>query len=175
MAEIKFINGKETNFADIICEYKKNQDRNVIVTTFGISIKQIEKLLYNFKTVEVIVDESQSKLNKNMFDRIVILNKQNDNFILKCASIHSKLAIVDNEKLIITSANLTNNQKIESYFFIDTKNIIGMNKILSFIKNIPADSFLKGRRYHKDKRDSLNNDNMKNNNFKDFDFGVWDD
>jgi hypothetical protein len=152
---IKLIDGGSKSFADVICDNKFAGD-TVLVTTFGVSLKQIEKLLFSFEDVTIIIDESQSKLNPNMIERIIAKQKAVEKLHIKMASIHAKLAIIDNNFLIVSSANLTSNYKIESYLFIPTECVGGITDIVEFLNKIPCDSIRFDRIDHKKNRESIN-------------------
>lgn len=107
MSELKLINGKKYSFADVIL-HKQKKEKSIIVSTFGFSVLQIKKLLFNFDNIIVIIDESHLKLNNSMYLRACELNRLYKNFTLKVTSIHAKLAIFG-DQCIITSANLSNN------------------------------------------------------------------
>lgn len=170
MSELKLINGKKYSFADVILSKRKNE-QSIIVSTFGISAAQIQKLLFTFNKVQVVIDESHSNLNEDMFNRICNLNNIEKRFILKVTSIHAKIAIFGNQ-CIVTSANLTSNQKIESYLFSTIKEITGVKKIIDFFNTIPEDSFLKDRAFHKNIRDTID-DGIDDFNFNlDLDFNF---
>lgn len=109
------INGRNSSMADVLCSSLRG---GIVVFTYGINDKQLKKLAANFDTVRVVVDPSHKKLNSSIWGRIEKLVCNVDHLDMRLASMHAKIAYeIDGDRVILTSANLTSNFKIESYFF----------------------------------------------------------
>jgi len=156
MIDLKLINGSESSLADMITKNKVS-GKTVIVATFGIGVKQIKKLLWEFEEVTIIIDSTHSHWQKKLWKRVLKLNSMHDNLIIKMAAIHSKVAIIDNKIVIVTSANLSQNQFIESYVIGDMLEFSGIKEIINFFNSIPVNSIDWNRTELNGKKDELNN------------------
>jgi hypothetical protein len=126
--ECFFVDGKKQSFADIILKYKKSGD-TCLVGSFGFGTKQVKKLLANFKKTVLLADSSHSQLNSNAYFQVCRLAESSDNFVFKQTKTHAKFAIVDDEVFIMTSANLSQNQRLEIYVIEDVAKVNGLDEI----------------------------------------------
>jgi len=124
------VNGANKNFADIILE-NSSIGGTCVVASYGFGVKQVERLVSYFKEVTLIADESHSQLNPNAYEHIVKLSDNGGNgFTFKPTKTHAKMAIINNETLIFTSANLSSNRMVEIYLITSVSSVDGVDGIL---------------------------------------------
>jgi len=136
---LELVDGSKCSLAEMIVKNKVTGE-SVLVATFGIGIKQIKMLLWEFDKVTIVIDSSHSSWQKKLWDRILYMNDTNEKLTIKVAQIHAKLAIIDGEVAVITSANLSQNQFIESYVIGNVSEIKGSKKVIDFLNSIPDNS-----------------------------------
>lgn len=127
------INGATKNFADVIIG--ESTGGNCLVASFGFGVKQIERLISHFSEVVLIADASHSQLNSKVYEKAVSLSMCTDGFTFIPSKIHAKLAIINNDKLIFTSANLSANRRIESYLIGKVSEIEGVKQLKQSLGN----------------------------------------
>lgn len=127
------VNGANRNFADVILEYATRGD-SCIVASYGFGTEQVDRLVFFFKSLVLVADESHSKLNSKAFDYVMGLSGKNG-FAFIPTKTHAKMAIINNETVIFTSANLSANKRLEMYVVAPLSAITGMDAILEVFKN----------------------------------------
>lgn len=147
--DIRFYSVSGSSFADEIIKNKVTGE-SVIVSTFGISPKQAERLVNEFDDVVINVDASQSTLNPDAFAKLISLNKKKTCKIVGSYN-HAKTALIDGEKLIVTSANLTENRKIECYLVADSGvNIKGVSEYFEKVLALEKETLLHDMKTHRE-------------------------
>lgn len=128
--ETFIVDGSHTNFADIIINNSVNNE-SCLVATYGYGFLQVALVAANFENVVLVADIGHQKLNKKARMIVKTMERDNPNFKFIEKKTHIKLAIIDNKRVIFTSANLANNRKNEIYLvgdfeeFEKIENIIG--------------------------------------------------
>jgi len=128
---IFIVDGKERTFADVICENSAKFD-SLLVASYGFGVRQVEKLLSVFREVVLVADESHSVLNRKAFESVLSKSEHNEKFSFLPSRTHAKLALIDNETIIVTSANLSSNRKIELYLIGSAKEVDGIDELKKF-------------------------------------------
>ena len=128
---IEIINGKKKNMADVIIENGVTFE-SCVVASYGFGVKQINKLIAAFDSVFLIADDSHSKLNSNVYKSVVEMSKRLNHFYFRSINVHAKFAIIDNSVFMMTSANLSNNQKYEIYCICNISDVSGIDELKRF-------------------------------------------
>lgn len=158
-----------TSFADEIIK-RKISGSTLIVSTFGVSKKQIDKLCREFDDILINVDASQSHLNQSEYGKLIKLNKS-DGIKIVASYNHAKLAVIDGQELIVTSANLTSNKKEECYIIVeDIKRVSGLQEYIDRLKKIDQGSMLRDMKHHRDNANIINREDDKDFLDLDLDF-----
>lgn len=151
------VNGKQKNFADVIIE--NSITGNVcLVASYGFGIAQINRLISAFDKVLLIADTSHSRLSKNVYNEVVRMSDDFSYFTFKPINTHAKFALIDDEIIIFTSANLSVNRCMESYLIGKFSEIDDIEKF----KEIVGDP------------DSLFKNDNKEFDFPDINFGSFE-
>ncbi len=129
-----FVNGKDSSLADIILK-NTTKYHTCYVASFGFGIKQINLLIDRFENVLLVADNSHAKLNKTAYDKVIEMNNEIPNFVFKETKTHAKLAIIDDDTIIFTSANLSKNHRMESYLIGKITEINGIEHIKEIFGN----------------------------------------
>ena len=140
MIEVFVIDGSERNLADIIIANKISGD-SLCVASYGFGVKQVRRLMNAFKKMVLVADTSHSQLNNAAWKSITKMSNENPRFLFIPTAIHAKLAIIDEAIVVFTSANLSANQRIESYIIGNKNEMNGIDDIANFLFH-QADSFL---------------------------------
>lgn len=128
------VDGSEKNFADVIIE-NAGKRKSCIVASYGFGVKQVERIVEHFGSVVLVADESHSQLNPRAFNRIVEMSETIESFSFIPTKIHAKIAIINGDTVIFTSANLSANRRVEVYLIGKTKSISGMSGVLEGLKS----------------------------------------
>lgn len=128
--EIFTVNGKDTNFADVIIKHRINGEK-CVVASYWFGVRMVERIIQNFKSVMLVSDSSHSTLNPKAYKKVVALDRRLDDFEFVTIKTHAKFAIIDNKTLIFTSANLSANQRMESYLIADVAEVVGCESIVN--------------------------------------------
>jgi hypothetical protein len=134
------VDGSNRCFADVIIE-NSSSGNTCVVASYGFGIKQVDRLVSFFSELVLIADESHSKLDPKAYKHVTGLSGKNG-FTFIPANTHAKIAIINREKVIFTSANLSANRRIEIYFVAPVKHIDGISDILRILGD--PQNFLSG-------------------------------
>lgn len=133
------VDGSQRHFADIILENLVT-GRTCSVASYGFGVKQITRLIEAFDQVLLVADTSHSQLNTKAYNRVVRMSNELEHFTFRPVKTHAKLALIDDEIIIFTSANLSANRRMESYM-IGTFSEVGGIGELKKIMGSPGDVF----------------------------------
>lgn len=129
---------KNKTLADIILD-NRITGKSLTVFSFGLAKKEIAKLITRFEKIILIIDTNAVKrTQKKSIVWVLALEKMTKKIkLMTCGRAHVKIAIVDEEVLIITSANLQKNRSEEFYSverFDKIKHSCIINKIKTAIE-----------------------------------------
>jgi len=132
MIDVFFCDGKQRPFASVLASIGGER---LIVSTFGVNKDEVFRLFPKFKKITVIVDAKVKKRNDGKaLALLVAFAKASSKLEMKTlGKTHHKMAIIDNSKIIITSANLQKNQGQEFYLVADYDDINGNSKLLQHL------------------------------------------
>ena len=128
------VDGSQRHFAEVIIDYRVS-GREVMVASYGFGVKQVQLLLGAFRRVLLVADNSHSQLNPNAWKTIVAMAREMPRFVFNPIPIHAKLALIDNEMLIFTSANLSANRRLESYLAARMDEVDGVEELKKIMGN----------------------------------------
>jgi len=97
-------------------------------------------LIRAFEHVLLVADTSHSQLNSDAYKAIVGRSRNLSGFTFKQIKNHSKLALIDDEIIIFTSANLSANRRVESYLIGSFGEVGGIEELKKMFL-APGDSF----------------------------------
>lgn len=126
--DVFFVDGSQKCFADIILE-NMTTGKTCSVASYGFGVKQVKRLIHSFEQVLLVADTSHSQLNAEAYNTVVEMSNDIPQFTFKPIKTHAKLALIDNEKIIFTSANLSANQRMESYMVGFFNEVSGIEKL----------------------------------------------
>ena len=129
-----FVDGSSKSFADIILQQRVD-GKKCLVASYGFGVMQVRKILNAFDFVLLVADISHAQLNAVAYDTVVEMSKVLPNFSFVATKTHAKLAVIDDEKIIFTSANLSANRRIESYVIGSLSEIVGIDKLKAIFDN----------------------------------------
>lgn len=146
--DVFFVDGSEQCLADIIL---KNivSGKTCSVASYGFGVKQVRRLIDAFDQVLLVADISHSQLNAKAYDAVVEMSDKLPHFIFRPIKTHAKLALIDDEIVIFTSANLSANRRIESYMIGRFEEVTGIDEIKKTLGD-PGSIFKKSIEHSKD-------------------------
>ena len=129
-----FVDGNSKSFADIILQHRVD-GKKCLVASYGFGVLQIRKIINAFDFVSLVADISHSKLNEKAYCTVVEMATVLPNFSFITTKTHAKLALIDDEIIIFTSANLSANRRIESYVIGSMQEFPGIEKFKKLFTN----------------------------------------
>lgn len=134
--ECFFLDGSSKSFADVILD-NLVCGGECLVASYGFGVLQVRKLVNSFDSVVLVADISHAKLNAEAYDMVVDMSSILPNFSFIATKTHAKLALIDDEIIIFTSANLSANRRFESYMIGKFKEFNGIEKLKEIFKKEP--------------------------------------
>lgn len=138
------VDGSKQNFADTIISLSSS-GRSCVVSSFGFGVRQVRRLLEHFDSVNLVADGTHSQLNSKAYKEVVRLSNSVSGFSFTPKKIHAKLAVIDSEVVVFTSANLSANRRIEVYVVGSLDEIQGVGDIVDnlglSLENIKTEVF----------------------------------
>jgi len=128
------VDGAKQTLADIIIS-KKVSGKTCSVASWGFGVRHVERLINAFDQLLLVADASHSQLNKTAYRSVVKMSEKLDYFTFRPARTHVKLALIDDEIIIFTSANLSANRRLESYIIGHFCEINGIDEIKRMFDN----------------------------------------
>ncbi|MFA7173794.1 MAG: hypothetical protein WC340_10335 [Kiritimatiellia bacterium] len=131
--ECFFVDGSARSFADIILQ-QKTPRKKCLVASYGFGVEQVRKVLSAFDFMMLVADVSHAQLNPKAYQIVVDMSDTLPNFYFVATKTHAKFALVDDEIIIFTSANLSANRRIESYLvgnMAEASGVDALKKIFS--------------------------------------------
>ena len=126
------VDGSKRSFADVILE-NKTTGKTCSVASWGFGAAQVRRLIREFQRVLLVADASHSQLNASAYAAVLRMQKTYAHFTFRPCKTHVKLALIDDEIIIFTSANLSANKRAESYIVGELSEIDGIDQIKEFI------------------------------------------
>ena len=121
------MDGSSTSFADVILQ-KRVCGRRCLIASYGFGVVQIRKVLSAFDNVCLVADISHAQLNPVAYNMVVEMSTVLPGFSFFAIKTHVKMALIDDEVFIFTSANLSANRRIESYVVGSFDEVEGIEK-----------------------------------------------
>ena len=132
--EAFLVDGSQRNFADVIIS-RRVTGKTCAVASYGFGVVQVNRLVSAFRQVLLVADESHSQLNTKAYDTVVRMDRKLKYFTFRPTKIHAKLALIDDEVIIFTSANLSANRRVESYLVGQASEVAGIEAIKNLLSN----------------------------------------
>jgi len=126
--EVFIVDGAKQNLADIIIS-NKISGKTCTVASWGFGVRQVERLIDAFDQLLLVADASHSQLNTKAYGTVVEMSENLEYFTFRPTRTHMKLALVDDELIIFTSANLSANRRLESYMIGNFGEVNGIENI----------------------------------------------
>lgn len=126
--DVFFVDGAVRSFADIILQ-QRIDGKKCLVASYGFGVAQVKKILNAFDFVLLIADVSHAQLNTDAYNTVVEMSAVLPNFSFIATKTHAKFALIDDETIIFTSANLSANRRMESYMIGSIREVSGVQKI----------------------------------------------
>ena len=123
-----FVDGASKSFADVILQQRVS-GKTCLVASYGFGVLQVRKVLNAFDFVLLVADISHAQLNAEAYNMVVEMSAILPNFSFVATKTHAKLAIIDDEIIIFTSANLSANRRMESYMIGSLGEVNGSEKL----------------------------------------------
>lgn len=136
-----FVDGSQRHFADIILENLVT-GRTCSVASYGFGVKQVDRLIGAFDQFLLVADTSHAQLNTKAYNNVVKKSDTLDHFTFNPINTHAKLALIDDEVIIFTSANLSANRRMESYMVGTFDEVEGIEQLQATMGS-PGDIFKK--------------------------------
>jgi hypothetical protein len=131
---IFMVDGSKRRLSDIIIENKVTGE-SCLVASYGLGVRQVRILIDEFQQVTLVADESHSRLNPNAYAAVIDLNESVPHFTFKVIKTHAKFALIDDEIIVFTSANLSANRRMESYMVGRIDEVNGIESVKKIMHN----------------------------------------
>lgn len=126
--ECFLVDGATRSFADVILQ-QRGCGKKCLVASYGFGVLQVRKVLSAFDFLLLVADISHATLNAEAYSVVVEMSEKLENFSFVATKTHAKFALVDDETLIFTSANLSANRRIESYMIGSVEEVAGVEAL----------------------------------------------
>lgn len=129
-----FVDGSSKSFADIILQYRVD-GKKCLVASYGFGVLQVRKIISAFDAVVLVADISHATLNATAYDTVVEMSAVLPSFSFIATRTHAKLALIDDEIVVFTSANLSANRRVESYMIGEFREFTGIENLEKIFSN----------------------------------------
>lgn len=174
MLQIYYSHSGSITFADIIKKHSGSGE-SLFVATYNVSDKQLSALMPEFKGIFMVVDAGQLSMNAGMIDRVIALSESvESNLTVRFTSNHAKVAVINNETAIFSSANLSKSNKNEIYVVAPLSIADGLTDYVDKLKTLPDTSIDLDSRSHTEFSKSIQRTPEVSDSFDiDSDFRGW--